>query len=133
MDLTKIPLFQLITKRMAWLGDRQKVLSENLANTDTPDYKARDMKAFDFRSFMKDTSTVKIEKTNDKHLGPASGEQRFKVDLDRKPFENTPSQNKVVLEEQLMKMAETQADYQMTTNLYSKHVAMIKAALGRGA
>lgn len=133
MDLTKIPLFQMITKRMGWLSERQKVIAENVANADTPEYRPRDMKAFDFRNFLKEGSTkLKLATTAEQHIAPRSTE-RFEVRRDAKPFENTPSNNKVVLEEQMMKMAETQADYQMTTNLYSKHVALIKSALGRGA
>jgi flagellar basal-body rod protein FlgB len=37
-----------------------------------------------------------------------------------------------VLEEQLVKVAETQMDYQTMTNLYRKHMQMFRIALGRG-
>jgi flagellar basal-body rod protein FlgB len=37
----------------------------------------------------------------------------------------------VVVEEQMIKVAETQMDYQLVTNLYRKHVDMIKTAIGR--
>ena len=43
----------------------------------------------------------------------------------------TPSGNAVVLEEQLMKVAETVMDHQITANLYAKHVNMIRMVLGR--
>jgi len=33
----------------------------------------------------------------------------------------------------MVKMAQTQADYQLITNLYKKQVGLIKLALGRGA
>jgi flagellar basal-body rod protein FlgB len=133
MDLTKIPLFQMITKRMGWLAERQKVIAENIANADTPEYRPKDLKAFDFRNFLREgSSKLKLATTADQHFAPASTE-RFQVKSDAKPFENTPSQNKVVLEEQIAKMGETKSDYELTSNLYSKHVAMIKTALGRGA
>jgi len=133
MDLTKIPLFQMITKRMGWLSERQKVIAENIANADTPQFRPRDLKAFDFRNFLREgSSKLKLAATTDQHISPRSTE-RFQLQSDAKPFENTPSQNKVVLEEQISKMGETKSDYELTSNLYSKHVAMIKTALGRGA
>jgi len=133
MDLTKIPLFQLITKRMAWLSERQKVLAENVANVDTPEYRPKDLKAFDFRNYLKEGSTkLKLATTTDQHIAPKATE-RFVMRPDAKPYENTPSNNKVVIEEQILKLGETKSDYELTTNLYSKHVAMIKSALGKGA
>ena len=37
MDLSKIPLLGMVTKHMDWLNQRQKVISQNIANSDTPD------------------------------------------------------------------------------------------------
>ena len=36
MDLSRLPLFEMMTKRLSWLGRRQEVLAENIANADTP-------------------------------------------------------------------------------------------------
>ena len=43
MDLNKIPVLKMITTQMDWLNQRQKVLSQNIANADTPDYVAHDL------------------------------------------------------------------------------------------
>ncbi len=40
----KLDLFQAIAKRMSWLGQRQNVLSQNVANADTPNYVPQDLK-----------------------------------------------------------------------------------------
>src|SRR5690349_5580690 len=48
MDFSKLPLFSMISQRIGWLSERQKVLAENVANADTPNYKARDLKPQDF-------------------------------------------------------------------------------------
>ena len=37
----------------------------------------------------------------------------------------------MVLEDQMMKVAETQLDYQIVTSVYKKHLGMLKLALGR--
>jgi flagellar basal-body rod protein FlgB len=49
----------------------------------------------------------------------------------REPYEVTPSGNSVVLEEQMMKLAENQMEYRLVTNLYKKNVSLLKMALGR--
>jgi flagellar basal-body rod protein FlgB len=48
----------------------------------------------------------------------------------RDPYEAAPTGNSVVLEEQMMKLAETQMDYRLTTNLYRKNVELLKTAIG---
>ena len=50
----------------------------------------------------------------------------------KKPYEIAPAGNAVVLEEQMMKIAETQIDYELTTILYRKNVHLLKMALGGG-
>ncbi len=52
MELDKIALFGLVKKRLAWLAQRQEVLAKNIANADTPGYKPRDLKAFDFKQLV---------------------------------------------------------------------------------
>ena len=61
--------------------------------------------------------------------GGAAG--KFRVEEEKDSPGTLISGNAVVLEEELMKAAETAADYQLTTNLYRKHVAMIRTALGK--
>ena len=49
MDLKKLTLFRMMSDRMDWLTQRQQVLSQNVANADTPQYGARDLKPIDFK------------------------------------------------------------------------------------
>ena len=55
MDLSQIPLFAALSKRMSWLADRQAVLAQNVANADTPGYAARDLREPDFRKYLTQT------------------------------------------------------------------------------
>ena len=48
MNLPDIPLLAMLRDRMAWLNQRQDVLTQNVANVDTPGFVARDLKPFDF-------------------------------------------------------------------------------------
>jgi flagellar basal-body rod protein FlgB len=134
MDLTKLPLFALATKRMGWLARRQEVLSQNVANSDSPGYQPRDLKAQDFRAVLAGTSAstaIGMARTADGHLNGLRHAAAWRDGKMRDPFEEAPSGNAVVLEEQMMKVSETQTDYRMATTLYRRHVAMLKEALGR--
>ena len=48
MDIQGIGLFRMISQQLRWLGQRQEVLSQNLANSDTPGYQARDIEPMAF-------------------------------------------------------------------------------------
>lgn len=49
MDMNKLPIFAMVTQRMAWLTKRQEVPAQNIANADTPGYRPRDLTAQSFR------------------------------------------------------------------------------------
>ena len=48
MDISGIPLFAMLRQRLGYLGERQRVIAQNVANADTPGYAPRDLKAFAF-------------------------------------------------------------------------------------
>ena len=50
MDLSSIGILKLISKKMDWLGQRQEVLAQNVANADTPKFKPDDLTPFTFRT-----------------------------------------------------------------------------------
>lgn len=133
MDLNKFALFSGLTKRMAWLNQRTKVIAQNIANADTPHYQAHDLKPLSFRELTKTSgSTMTLASTSADHFSHGR-EQVVHGDRtkNREPYEVTPSGNSVVLEEQMMKLAENQMQYRLVTNLYKKNVGLLKMALGR--
>ena len=129
MDLNKIPLFASLTRRMDWLNQRQRVLAQNIANADTPGYTAHDLKPLDFRDFL-DGRRVQMAATDTKHIGFNKRQQGdFRSVKDKETYDKSPDKNTVVLEEQLIQVAESRMDYEMMTNLYKKHLGMLKLAL----
>ena len=134
MDLSRIPLFAMMTKRMAWLDQRQEILAENLANADTPQYKPRDLAPADFRGLIAaGEARLKARRTDASHLGLGSREGEFRPVEQQDSYEATLSGNAVVVEEQMMKVVETAVHHQTVTKLYRAHINMLKTALGRGA
>ena len=41
MAITDIPILQMLRTRLQWSQERQRVLAENVANSDTPNYRLR--------------------------------------------------------------------------------------------
>src|SRR3546814_18010246 len=68
MDLNQLPMFDLLTRRMKWLSERQEVLAQNIANANTPDYTPQDLKPMPFREIMQRLSPVNPERTAALHL-----------------------------------------------------------------
>ena len=132
MDMNKIAVFRMTTGKMSWLAERQRVLSQNVANSDTPKYRPSDLKSVDFRRLVERSSYIKLQKTHGTHVSIASEPHKFKMEKSKNFYETAPDGNSVVLEEQLVKAARTTADYELMTNLYRKHAGMLKTALGRG-
>jgi flagellar basal-body rod protein FlgB len=132
MDFGNIPLFRAMAKRMAWLGERQQVLAQNVANADTPGYSPQDLKKPDFRALVAAStpSQMPLTRTQPMHLAGVASATDFARERQR-GNERSPSGNAVSLEDEMMKVAETANDYALTSNLYRRHVAMLKAALGR--
>ena len=139
MELTNLPMFGLLRNRMNWLGQRQEVLAQNVANADTPNYSSRDLKAFDFRQVLNDSrrdqSGVVLQSTNVAHIHDGSAGRRgdFVSGEVRDPYETSPDGNAVVIEEQMVKMNETVTDHNLMTQIYKKQMQMFKAVTRRSS
>ncbi len=133
MDLGKIPLLSMLTQRMAWLGQRQQTLAQNVANADTPGYKPRDIAPLDFLGLARNAARrVRLAATDARHLAGGVAAPAFREERPNPTFETGPASNAVVLEDELVKVSETVMEHQLMADLYRKHVKMIRTALGRG-
>lgn len=130
----KLNLFAALAKRMDWLGQRQRVLADNIANSDTPKFVPRDLQEGQFAALLnRRVGQVEPRLTSAGHMrGAAAQEGPARAVAQKEPYETSPSGNAVVLEEQLIKVAKTQDDYQIMTNLYRKHMEMFRTALRGG-
>jgi len=130
MDLGKLKLFASITGRMEWLGDRQRVLAQNIANANTPDYAPKDLVEPDFASHLRSGGMLRMRVTDPSHEVGGGG-AAVRQETVKSPFAATISGNSVDLESELRKVSETGVRYQTMVNLYQKHIALLKTAIGR--
>lgn len=127
----KLNIFDILSKRMDWLNQRQRVLADNIANSDTPEYVPRDLNESHFKSVLRTELTpVDPKMTHASHMqGTVVRDGPAMVERQNDAWETSPSGNAVVLDEQLIKVAKTQADHQLISNLYRKHMDLIILAL----
>jgi flagellar basal-body rod protein FlgB len=134
MPISDTPILSMLRTRMHWHQERQRVLAENVANADTPKFKPRDLAQPDFgrTSPSAARSQVVLAQTNAAHLQVANGGFSNRFEPDRKnPYEVRPAGNAVNLEDQMMKVAANQMDYQAVSSLYTRSLGLIKTALGK--
>jgi len=121
---------------MKWHQARQGLLAENVANADSPGYRARDLKQASFADLVqreRPAAVLQTARTNPQHIAaaplshPGGG---FAVEEDNR-WETTPSGNAVSLEDEMMKVTANQMDYQAAASLYSRSLAMLRIALGQ--
>lgn len=130
MDLGNLDLFKALGRRMDWLGTRQTVLARNVANSDTPGYRPVDLRELDFRR-MVETPRAHLASTNTSHLSPLREQMPYRPMEADDTADTTLAGNAVDLESEMRKVAETAVDHQTMVNLYRKHMAMLRTAIGR--
>ncbi len=130
MDLSNIGIFALAEKRLAWLDKRQELLAANIANANTPHWQARDLAPF--AASLSRAGAGTLAKTQPGHLpGTAGGDGGGDAATSR-PAARAPDGNAVSLDEQLMKVADTETTQETVTNLYTKYMGLFRLALGHG-
>jgi flagellar basal-body rod protein FlgB len=130
MPISEIPLFSMLRTRMQWHQERQKVLAENVANADTPNFRTRDLRALDFGSQVQAAGQVRVASTNPAHITGAAASGAFATDRNNK-YDVKPAGNAVNLEDEMMKVASNQMDYQAAISLYSRSMGLFRTALGK--
>ena len=129
MSISDLSLLNQIKGRLGWLDDRQRVIAQNVANSDTPGYGARDLKVpTDFAAAMNRERGLRVMTTHAAHIAPnVPNSVRFAVSK-APDSETTLDGNSVVVEEQMLKMAESRMAYDAAIGFYQKSMQMIRLA-----
>ena len=118
---------------LKYLGTKQSVISDNLANVNTPNYKAKDVKRPDFATFVqsgKTNNSASLMVTNPMHvLGSDQRSSLFRVE-EVEGAEKSLNGNTVSSQKEMISLSETQMDYQAALNLFRKLNDLMKVALG---
>jgi flagellar basal-body rod protein FlgB len=138
MTLDDIPVFAALKNRMNYLADRQQVIAQNVANSDTPGYTPKDLKPFTLpgqggQGPLAMTPVATATLTSPMHLAP---QQQSGLSPGQKPVaspdsETTLNGNSVVLEDEMVKMQQARTDYDAAVSFYEQSLALIQQAAKR--
>jgi flagellar basal-body rod protein FlgB len=141
MNIADIPLFAMLRGRLGYLSERQQVIAQNVANSDTPGFAPRDLKAFSFDASMRNqvaAAGVSLQAvTQPGHMTPPNAGKRISTYKTVKTdhSETTLDGNAVTLEEEMMKMTDARMSYDAAIGFYQKSLGMLRMATrapGRG-
>jgi len=133
MDYASLPLFGLMKAKLNYASERQGVLAQNIANADTPGYRAQDVKAPDFGNVLAQQQGLQLTKTKPGHISPPQMGGSSAIINRESTYEQSPTGNNIVIEEEMQRVAQNQSEYQKTLNLYRKTIMMFKTALGNSS
>jgi flagellar basal-body rod protein FlgB len=136
MPINDLPVLSALRTKMQWHQERQRVLAENISNSDTPNFKARDLVEPKFSpdgaSASGSMGSLAVMRTSASHLAAAGGGgQSFGHDGGKSGFQTRPTGNAVHLEDQMLKVSANQMDYAAATSLYSRSLGLLKTAIGK--
>jgi flagellar basal-body rod protein FlgB len=133
VDLANTPFFGLLRARLDQLSERQRLISENIANASTPGYRPRDVDTSGFERVLASagssgrTGVVAIARTNPGHMSSGGGSTARQI-ITRNDSETTMDGNAVVLEEQMARAAETRMAFETGIALYQKGLELVRLA-----
>ena len=125
---TSPDIFSLAERRLSWASERQSVLARNIANLDTPGFQAADER--DFQKILGGATGVQPTRTDPGHL-QGTVDPGMMGRPDKETTIRSADKNGVRLEEQLMKVADTETIHSTVTAIYKKYMAMFTTALGK--
>ncbi|HEY0302017.1 MAG TPA: flagellar basal body rod protein FlgB [Rhizomicrobium sp.] len=136
-NMEGMPLLAMLKQRMSWLSARQNVLAQNVANADTPGFTARDLKPVDFGDILKGATAAPqfrggMTTTDPRHISLKPAGAAAFGDFASPDVASNPNGNSVSLEQEMIRVADTQAEYQAASNLYAKAIDMMKTAIRGG-
>ncbi|BAT20559.1 flagellar basal body rod protein FlgB [Asaia bogorensis] len=117
-------ILDLANRRMQWLQSRETLIAGNIANANTPNYVARDLP--DFKGALQNQMSVQLAQTEPGHIA-SNMSQKGSVKADSS---TSIDGNKVDLESELVKIAQTDDQQRMATSAYSTYMSMFSLALG---
>ena len=105
---------------------RVELISQNIANADTPNYKARDL---DFKKMIAGVEGVKVSSTNARHYEVAHLENSPDGLKFRVPFNSATYGNTVEMSVEQAQYSKATADYQATLMFLESRISGIRKAL----
>ena len=123
-------LMSSLSSKLKYLNQRQSVISHNIANADTPGYKARDLEDFRLKGGSGSNMGIQLKATAPGHISGVTSVSQFKTIKQEDSYDTSLDGNNVTLEEQMVKMAETDMEYNKVVGIMRQYNGLIRSAAG---
>lgn len=128
MGLYDSNVMQASDMKLSWLANRQRVIDQNIANVDTPKYKAKDLEAFDFKTSLQHAH-LQLATTSPEHFKANIPSASFDTVKDTDPTDVKPNGNSVVLDKQLKKLSDISSNYNLMSSIVNKYRTMYNLSI----
>jgi len=126
----KMEIFRMAQGLAMHAAQRQSTIAQNVANADTPGYRARDMESFADTYATRDTSAMRATRVG--HMSASeAGHQVTAARETYRPGAASPNGNNVSLESEMMAAAEVKRDHDMALSIYQTSLRIMRSSLGR--
>lgn len=126
----KMEIFRMAQGLAMHAASRQSTIAQNIANADTPGYRARDVESFASTYESRDTGAMRTTRAG--HM--MAGEQGHQVAPAReflRPGAASPNGNNVSLEAEMMHSAKAKGDHDMALSIYQSSLRIMRTSLGK--
>lgn len=110
-------------------GHRHSVIARNMANADTPGYRARDIRPF-AETFAQSQTGAEMRATRRAHLH-GHGEAAMAATLYTPDLPADPNGNTVSIEEQMLNAVEVKRQHDRALTIYKSALSVLRTSLGR--
>lgn len=102
-------------------AERHSVIAENIANADTPGYKAKDLESFS-DAYARGAALSK----------PGEKPNAFRTETLASTGAASPNGNTVSIEDQMFRSSAASRDHNTAMTIYSKALTMLRSSIGSG-
>jgi flagellar basal-body rod protein FlgB len=124
-----LQILSLASALAAHASTRQQLIAENVANADTPGYRARDLPAF--AETLAAAPPFAARTTRPEHRAFGADPHGFEPRPQAALGAETPNGNSVSLEDQMMRAAAVRQEHDLALGVYAKSLAILRAAVAR--
>lgn len=125
----KLDIFQMASGLAKHASTRQEVIAKNIANADTPKYRAQDVASFK-ETYSGASSEAAMKSTRVGHLNGASSGAALIKPLDA-AGPSSPNGNTVTLETEMMKATEVRHQHDLAMSVYKSSMNILRTSIGR--
>ncbi|WOI56195.1 FlgB family protein [Palleronia sp. LCG004] len=121
-------LMKMVHDAASHAANRQTLIARNIANADTPGYRASDLASF---AESLDALGIELRTTRAGHLPASGGAASDRFAVIERTTEGSPNGNNVSLENEMMQSTEAEQQHQTALSIYSSARDILRTSLGR--